>query len=180
MGNTNSASKSSDDLPGDHRKQSRSKNPFLNPEITHRRSRSAVSDRIAAPPPYSESDVVPAPPFDPKLPPTSTEPLGFHAPPMSDNVPSGSFLCQFSINSQENALEMLRKVNTVIVMDDSTSMEGALWTEVRIKFAHYGIQREFTSENKGARSSFPFSGMRFQIRHGWHRHLFFKQQESRK
>lgn len=32
--------------------------------------------------------------------------------------------------SAENALEMLRKYDTVVIVDDSSSMKGALWNEV--------------------------------------------------
>ena len=34
----------------------------------------------------------------------------------------------------ENALELLAKVNTVFIVDDSSSMQGERWAEVR----HYG------------------------------------------
>jgi uncharacterized protein with von Willebrand factor type A (vWA) domain len=34
-------------------------------------------------------------------------------------------------NTAENALEILRKFDTVIVVDDSGSMQGALWAEAR-------------------------------------------------
>jgi len=34
-------------------------------------------------------------------------------------------------NSVENALDSLRKYNTVLIVDDSSSMEGAKWTEAR-------------------------------------------------
>jgi hypothetical protein len=34
-------------------------------------------------------------------------------------------------NSKENPLDLLRKFNTVIIVDDSSSMEGALWHEAR-------------------------------------------------
>jgi len=33
--------------------------------------------------------------------------------------------------TKEDALETLRKYNTILIVDDSSSMRGALWTEVR-------------------------------------------------
>ena len=120
MGNANSSSKSGDDIQG-----GRSNNAFLSLGTTHHRRRSAVSDRASAPPPYSAAVHVSSP---------STT-----SPPTSDDAPRGSLFRKLSNNSQENALEMLRQVNTVIVVDDSSSMEGALWTEVRIKCEHSGI-----------------------------------------
>ena len=121
MGNANSSSKSGNDLQG-----GRSNNAFLSLGTTQHRRRSAVA---SAPPPYSAAVHVSSP-----------------SPTASDDAPGGSLFRKLSSNSQENALEMLRKVNTVIVVDDSSSMEGALWNEVRIKCAHSGFQREFTSE----------------------------------
>ena len=87
-----------------------------------------ASDSFSAPPPYS--DVVEAP--LPEIPTGSSYTRVDHVPPPSHTHTHdrGSFNGQ----SLENVLEMLRKFNTVIVVDDSGSMRGERWKEVRVQY----------------------------------------------
>jgi hypothetical protein len=89
----------------------------------------AASNTFSAPPPYS--DVVEAP--LPEIPTGSSHTRVDHVPPPSHTHHThdrGSFNGQ----SLENVLEMLRKFNTVILVDDSGSMRGERWKEVRVQY----------------------------------------------
>ncbi|KAH7922055.1 hypothetical protein BV22DRAFT_1037917 [Leucogyrophana mollusca] len=83
----------------------------------HRRTRSAVHRRPDAPPPYPSITSIP-----PSVPPVGEEGGG-----LSLDHPQ----MPIRQDSKENALETLRKYDTVILMDDSRSMEGPLWAEAR-------------------------------------------------
>jgi len=125
-------------------------NNFLSAPGTHRRVRSANAsatdlNRHTPPPPYAEA-VASAPP-SPALASSRQRANGsrhtsvYTVPPASGSSASthpraptsrNSYLrAPMRQNTTENALETLRKFDTVIIVDDSGSMHGALWTEAR-------------------------------------------------
>ena len=119
------------------RRTSGSNNNLLSPPASHRRSRSAnasATDIHPPPPPYSEATASKPTDVNRVSTPSSQMANGsrhthvFDIPPASRNSYLRSPMRQ---DTAENALEILRKFDTVIIVDDSGSMAGALWTEVR-------------------------------------------------
>jgi len=131
---------------GRHHSGSSTNNLSVPRPSAHRRTRSAnpsATDlQLAAPPPYSEA--VASSPVDTAsrsaangsrhtgvftVPPASSQSTSTNArTPTSRNSYLRAPIRQFTA---ENALETLRKFDTVIIVDDSGSMHGALWREAR-------------------------------------------------
>ena len=115
---------------------------------THRRSRSAVAalnsrrNRESAPPPSYEAAVFGPGPSTLAVPQVTAARRRSFASPSNDGAPGGvpplsaqermeALRRPMRQHSVENALDTLRKYNTVIVVDDSGSMQGKRWKEVR-------------------------------------------------
>ena len=115
----------------------------------HRRSRSAVAalnsrkNRESAPPPPYEIAVSGPGPSTLAVPQVTTARRRSFASPLNDKPLEGvpplsaqermeALRRPMRQNSVENALDTLRKYNTVIVVDDSGSMQGRRWKEVRL------------------------------------------------
>lgn len=66
------------------------------------------------------------------------EPLNENSPPSEEAPPpyeTPTFSAAHKLS--EDPLEVLRRYNTVVVLDDSGSMQGALWTQVRQRLHVY-------------------------------------------
>lgn len=110
-------------------------NPFLQP--THSAaspqqgsSRNPFSD----PPRAGSSHTVYAPPPGPPPHLSAKSPLSPSTPQTAGSVSSGrrgSLERHFSQSGRENPLEMLRKYDTVLLVDDSGSMAGGRWRETK-------------------------------------------------
>jgi hypothetical protein len=122
-------------------------NGLLNtPPVPHRRTRSANAsatdlNHSAPPPPYSEAvrtPSIPGPNREHASRPTAngSRHTGVFTVPATQSTSRtprsrNSYLrAPIRQDTAENALETLRKFDTVIIVDDSGSMHGALWTEV--------------------------------------------------
>lgn len=114
-------------------KQSRSKGQFGDFTVEHKSPLAMHSSSSpSSPPPYTAVATSPLayPPFETDTRTTYSPLAPLYTMPSPPRVNEAYLRKPMRAESVEDALETLRKYDTIILMDDSSSMAGSLWTEV--------------------------------------------------